>query len=80
MQIIYQDPYESLDPRYRVRDTVAEPLQIHGIGASPAERDELVVEALVQAGLSRPSSTSTGSRTSSPAASASGWRSPPRWC
>ena len=25
MQIIYQDPYESLDPRYRVRDTVAEP-------------------------------------------------------
>ncbi len=33
MQIIYQDPYESLDPRFRVRDTVAEPLQIHGIGS-----------------------------------------------
>jgi oligopeptide/dipeptide ABC transporter ATP-binding protein len=54
MQIIYQDPYESLDPRYRVRDTVAEPLQIHGIGGSGAERDKLVVEALVQAGLVPP--------------------------
>jgi oligopeptide/dipeptide ABC transporter ATP-binding protein len=54
MQIIYQDPYESLDPRYRVRDTVAEPLLIHGIGASRSERDALVVEALVQAGLQPP--------------------------
>ena len=31
-QIVFQDPYESLDPRYRVRDTVAEPLVIHRIG------------------------------------------------
>jgi oligopeptide/dipeptide ABC transporter ATP-binding protein len=54
MQIIYQDPYESLDPRYRVRDTVAEPLQIHGIGSSRADRDKLVVEALEQAGLRPP--------------------------
>jgi spermidine/putrescine transport system ATP-binding protein len=54
MQIIYQDPYESLDPRYRVRDTVAEPLLIHGIGGSAAERDALVVQALVQAGLQPP--------------------------
>jgi oligopeptide/dipeptide ABC transporter ATP-binding protein len=54
MQIIYQDPYESLDPRYRVRDTVAEPLLIHGIGASAADRDALVVQALVQAGLQPP--------------------------
>jgi oligopeptide/dipeptide ABC transporter ATP-binding protein len=54
MQIIYQDPYESLDPRYRVRDTVAEPLLIHGIGGRAAERDALVVQALVQAGLQPP--------------------------
>jgi peptide/nickel transport system ATP-binding protein len=54
MQIIYQDPYESLDPRYRVRDTVAEPLLIHGIGSSRTERDELVRNALVQAGLQPP--------------------------
>jgi oligopeptide/dipeptide ABC transporter ATP-binding protein len=32
MQIIYQDPYESLDPRFRVRATLEEPLQVHGIG------------------------------------------------
>ena len=33
MQIIFQDPYGSLDPRMRVRDTVAEGLAIHGMGA-----------------------------------------------
>jgi oligopeptide/dipeptide ABC transporter ATP-binding protein len=54
MQIIYQDPYESLDPRYRVRDTVAEPLLIHRIGGSRKARDELVRNALVQAGLEPP--------------------------
>ena len=54
MQIIYQDPYESLDPRYRVRDTVEEPLLIHGVGRLQAERDALVSEALVQAGLTPP--------------------------
>jgi oligopeptide/dipeptide ABC transporter ATP-binding protein len=54
MQIIYQDPYESLDPRFRVRDTVEEPLLIHGIGASAADRESRVREALVQAGLQPP--------------------------
>ena len=54
MQIIYQDPYESLDPRYRVRDTVAEPLLIHSIGKSGHERTELVKQALVHAGLEPP--------------------------
>ena len=33
MQIIYQDPYESLDPRFRVRATVEEPLLVHGLGS-----------------------------------------------
>jgi oligopeptide/dipeptide ABC transporter ATP-binding protein len=50
-QIVFQDPYESLDPRYRVRDTVGEPLAIHGIG-SKGERTERVRLALEQAGLS----------------------------
>ena len=50
-QIVFQDPYESLDPRYRVRDTVAEPLVIHGI-ASREERTERVRMALEHAGLS----------------------------
>lgn len=47
MQIIFQDPYESLDPRFRVKDIVAEPLEIHGIG----ERDERVRAAMERAGL-----------------------------
>ena len=52
LQMIYQDPYESLDPRFRVEATVGEPLLVHGIGASPSERRELVVAALERAGLS----------------------------
>jgi peptide/nickel transport system ATP-binding protein len=50
MQIIYQDPYESLDPRFRVATTVAEPLVIHGIG-SRSERRHRVNFALEQVGL-----------------------------
>ena len=38
LQMIYQDPYESLDPRFRVETTVGEPLLAHGIGGKPAER------------------------------------------
>jgi oligopeptide/dipeptide ABC transporter ATP-binding protein len=53
MQIIFQDPYESLDPRFRVRDTVEEPLLIHG-GGSAAERTEKITEALLRAGLTPP--------------------------
>jgi oligopeptide/dipeptide ABC transporter ATP-binding protein len=52
VQMIYQDPYESLDPRFRVRQTVEEPMLVHGIGRSSAERRELIIAALEQAGLS----------------------------
>ena len=54
MQMIYQDPYESLDPRFRVRAAVEEPLLIHGLGGSPAERLERVREALARVELSPP--------------------------
>jgi peptide/nickel transport system ATP-binding protein len=54
MQIIYQDPYESLDPRFRVRATVEEPLQVHGLGGSKEERQGRVLEALERAGLTPP--------------------------
>jgi peptide/nickel transport system ATP-binding protein len=53
MQIIYQDPYESLDPRFRVRTTVEEPLVIHRLG-SKEERQAEVDRALRQAGLDPP--------------------------
>jgi oligopeptide/dipeptide ABC transporter ATP-binding protein len=52
LQMIYQDPYESLDPRFRVETTVGEPMLVHGIGGSQAERRELIVAALERAGLS----------------------------
>jgi peptide/nickel transport system ATP-binding protein len=54
MQMIYQDPYESLDPRFRVRQAIEEPMLIHGIGGSRAERGRKVVEALQRAGLTPP--------------------------
>ena len=44
-QMIYQDPYDSINPRMRVHDIVSEPLEIHGIG-STEERKKLVLEAL----------------------------------
>jgi oligopeptide/dipeptide ABC transporter ATP-binding protein len=54
MQIIYQDPYESLDPRLTVRATVEEPLLIHGLGSSRSERLERVREALARVELNPP--------------------------
>ncbi len=50
MQLIFQDPYGSLDPRMRVERTVAEPLAALG-GASRAERRDRVAEALEAVGL-----------------------------
>ncbi|WP_116199730.1 ABC transporter ATP-binding protein [Amycolatopsis circi] len=52
VQMIYQDPYESLDPLCRVRDILAEPMLIHGIGGSKAERAALAEDALERSGLS----------------------------
>jgi oligopeptide/dipeptide ABC transporter ATP-binding protein len=54
MQLIYQDPYESLDPRLSVRAAVEEPLVIHGLGGSKAERREQVREALARVELNPP--------------------------
>src|SRR4030042_5255740 len=50
MQIIFQDPYSSLDPRMPVGDSIAEGLQIHGIG-NGKERAEIVQVMLDKVGL-----------------------------
>jgi peptide/nickel transport system ATP-binding protein/oligopeptide transport system ATP-binding protein len=50
MQIVFQDPFASLDPRLPIGESVAEGLRIHGIG-SPQERYDRVIEALKQVGL-----------------------------
>jgi oligopeptide/dipeptide ABC transporter ATP-binding protein len=54
IQMIYQDPYESLDPRFTVRDTVEEPLIVHGLAGPKRDREAKVREALARAGLTPP--------------------------
>ena len=51
VQLIFQDPYETLNPKQTIHDFVAEPLEVQGIGGSPAERERLVFEAIDTAGL-----------------------------
>ncbi|SHO43875.1 ABC transporter ATP-binding protein [Anaerocolumna xylanovorans] len=51
VQIIFQDPYASLDPRKKVRDIIAEGLDIHNMAASKKERDDIVAELLKTVGL-----------------------------
>ena len=51
VQMIFQDPYASLDPRMRVGDLVAEPLVIHGLG-TPRERADKVAMLFDRVGLS----------------------------
>ncbi|HEX7222757.1 MAG TPA: ABC transporter ATP-binding protein [Candidatus Limnocylindrales bacterium] len=51
VQLIFQDPYETLNPKQTIRDFVAEPLEVNGIGDSRADRDRRVNEALEAAGL-----------------------------
>ena len=54
MQIIYQDPYESLDPRFRVRQTVEEPMLVHGVGRGRDDRHERMVRSLLRSELNPP--------------------------
>ena len=50
MQVVFQDPYASLNPRQRVGRTLSEVLEVHGIG-TPAERRRRVEHLLDQVGL-----------------------------
>jgi oligopeptide/dipeptide ABC transporter ATP-binding protein len=54
VQMIYQDPYESLDPRFRVRRSISEPLAIHEPRTARAWRAERVTEMLDLVGLHPP--------------------------
>lgn len=46
VQMIFQDPYASMNPRFRIRDVLTEPLIIHNVGMSKAEREAKALEAL----------------------------------
>jgi oligopeptide transport system ATP-binding protein len=51
MQIVFQDPYSSLDPRMTIGDTIAEPIEIHSLLRGRAEIDGRVASLLERVGL-----------------------------
>jgi peptide/nickel transport system ATP-binding protein len=51
MQIIFQDPYSSLNPRMTIGDAIAEPLQVHGLVHTKRERRDKVVSLLEKVNL-----------------------------
>ncbi|MDK8182401.1 ABC transporter ATP-binding protein [Paenibacillus sp. UMB4589-SE434] len=51
MQMIFQDPYASLNPRFRVLDIIGEALDVHKLVATPQERQKRVEELLDMVGL-----------------------------
>jgi microcin C transport system ATP-binding protein len=51
MQIVFQDPYGALSPRMTIAQIVGEGLDVHGIGATAAERRRLIGDALREVGL-----------------------------
>lgn len=53
MQVVYQDPYSSLDPRMTVRQLLSEPLDIHGLYPEKAGREKFLQELLSSVGLAR---------------------------
>ena len=77
MQIVFQDPYGSLNPRMRVGDIISEPLVIHGVGDADSRAARL--QAAAANCVSLPAARCNGTRTNSPAASASASASPARW-
>lgn len=52
MQMIFQDPYSSLNPRYKVEDIIGKPLDLHGLTTGSAQRRKRVEELLELVGLS----------------------------
>ena len=51
IQLIFQDPYETLNPKQTIHDFVAEPLLVNRAGGSAIERERIVLEAIETAGL-----------------------------
>ena len=51
LQMIFQDPYASLNPRWKVADIVAEPIRVHRLLTSPEQTQARVVDLLEQVGL-----------------------------
>lgn len=53
LQIIFQDPYSSLNPRMTIGDAITEPMRVHGIGKDNADRRRIAGDLLEEVGLER---------------------------
>lgn len=51
VQIVFQDPYSSLNPRKKIRESIGEPLRYHQLVSNPHELEKQVVDVLAQVGL-----------------------------
>lgn len=51
IQVVFQDPYSSLNPRYTIGHAITEPMKLHGIGKNDAERKEMVMNLLEKVNL-----------------------------
>ncbi|MCZ6890171.1 MAG: dipeptide ABC transporter ATP-binding protein [Gammaproteobacteria bacterium] len=51
LQIVFQDPQSSLNPRLTIATTITEPMAVHGIGDSPEQRMEMAAEIMRKVGL-----------------------------
>jgi peptide/nickel transport system ATP-binding protein len=51
IQVVFQNPYASLNPRFTIGQTLREPMEIHGIGQNAADRDARAVALLKRVGL-----------------------------
>lgn len=54
MQMIFQDPYESLNPRRTVEETVRQPIEIHKLAESGVEKRDLIIKTLEEVDLRPP--------------------------
>lgn len=54
VQMIFQDPYASMNPRFRARDVLEEPLLIHQVGENRTERNKIIARALEEVRLIPP--------------------------
>ncbi|MFC0015504.1 MULTISPECIES: ABC transporter ATP-binding protein [Allobacillus] len=57
MQMIFQDPYASLNPRSTVKEIIAEPMEVHGLYKNKKERQDRIYELLEEVGLNRDHAT-----------------------